>query len=241
MHTRNEPLRGGALMIGSLYWENEYNAPGAELGRLKRLWRQELDLRQKAFTDVPIRYGMRSVRRWNTYTMVFSRSAPMARAIWAPFRKAVTSVDDFLAQARQLGEAEGYAENNNPEPLYCPWGLVSICWHPRLRNGDHPCVVAWREAFAGFHFTGKYGIKGERSCVNEEGELTLDLTIPDSLDYLLVTPNVPNLEQYPSPREIAEAIKRSPEGYDTYLRENVAHGIRVPGDGTALSLLRDGR
>lgn len=226
-------------MIGSLYWENEHNAPGARLGRLKRLWREELDLRQKAFMDVPIRYGMRSARRWQTYTMVFSQSASSGRAIWAPFRKEVTSVADFLAQARQLGEAEGYAENNHPEPLYCHWGLVSICWHPRLRNSEHPLVTAWREAFARFTHAEKYGVAGEPSCVNEVGELTVDLAIPDSVDYLLATPNVPNLMRYPSPREIARSIKNSAPGYDTYLRKNVAHGIRVPGDDVVMTLLRD--
>lgn len=237
VHTANEPLRGGTLMIGSLYWEDEHNAPGAELGRLKRLWRQELDLRQKVFMEAPIRYGMRSARRWHTYTMVFSQSAPMGRAIWAPFRKKVDSVDGFLAQARQLGVAEGYAEGDNPDPLYCSWGLVSICWHPGLRNSNHPFVHAWREAFTDFGLADTYGIAGEPSCVNEVGELTIDLAMPDDLDYLLATPNVPNLEQYPSSRELADAIQRSSVGYDTYLRKNVAHGIRVPGDEAALALL----
>lgn len=224
-------------MIGSLYWENEHNAPGAALGRLKRLWREELDLRQKAVLEVPIRYGMRSVRRWDTYTMVFSQSAPAGRAIWAPFLEAVTAPDDFLAQARRLGEAEGYAEGDNPDPLHCPWGLVSVCWHPRHRVGRHPIVTAWREAFSHFPYAEAYCVAGEPACVNGVGELLVDIPVPDHLDYLLATPNVPNLTSYPTPEELARAIRSSSTGYDTYLRKNVAHGIRVPGDDVALALL----
>lgn len=235
--TGTEPLRGGALMIGSLYWEHEGNAPGAELGRLKRRWRQELDLRQKAFMEAPIRYGMRSTRRWNTYTMVFSHSAPGGRAIWAPFRDTVTTPDDFLAQARRLGEAEGYAEGNNSESLYCPWGLVSVYWHPKHKDSGHPAIIAWRKAFAPFSYAREYAINGERACVNEWGELTLDLALPDHMDYLLATPNMPNLIDYPSPTEVARAIRSNSSGYDTYLRKNVEHGIRVPGDAAALALL----
>lgn len=237
--TPQTTLQGAALMIGSLYWEDEHNAPGADLGRLKRRWRESLDLDRKGYLDVPMRYGMRSTRRWQTYTMVFSRSAPPGRAIWAPFRHPIHSPEELLAQARQLGVAEGYAENENPEPLFCAWGLVGVYWHSRYRDGKHPVVSAWRQAFAGFPHAGEYGIAGEASCVNEFGELDLDLALPEGIDYLLATPNVPNIPQYPSAEEVARAVQASAGGYDTYLRSNIEHGIRVPGDERALGLVEE--
>jgi hypothetical protein len=233
---KKEQLQGAALMIGSLYWEDEHHAPGPELGRAKRLWREALDLDRKAYLEVPIRYGMRSARRWHTYTMVFSHSASGGLAIWAPFRRPVASPREFLAQARQLGRAEGYAENDNPEPLYCPWGLVSVHWHPQYRKDRHPLVLAWREAFADFSFAGQYAVTGEPACINTYGELNLDLSMPEGIDYFLATPNVPNISAYPSAREIARAIQDSPGGYDTYLRKNLEHGIRAPGDEAAMAL-----
>lgn len=230
-------LTGGSVMIGSLYWEDEHNAPGAQLGRLKRLWRQELDLSRQAFCPAPIRYGMQSARRWDTYTMVFSATAPVGQGVRAPFRASVGSADALLAQARRLGKAEGYAEGGATDPLYSAWGLVAVVWHPRHQAGTNPWKNAWRSAFADFGHHHQYRTGDETPCVNEWGEFTLPLPVPNDLDYLLVTPNVPNVCAYPGPAELARAIRESTTGYDTYLRKNIHYGLRATGDQEALSWL----
>ena len=55
----------GVLIIGSLYWDYEPPRPG---------WRAErLDCMHHEHVKAPIRYGRRSKKRGNSYTMVLSQ------------------------------------------------------------------------------------------------------------------------------------------------------------------------
>jgi len=229
-------LQGAVLMIGCLFWEDETNAPEPALGRAKRIWRErELDMASAKKWPAPIRYGMRSLRRWQTFTMVFSASAPQGTAQLVPFRQPISGPEELIGQARRLGIVEGY---NPRRGLWTDWGMVSIRWSPTVGDVANPYRRAWTEAFTDFDSAAAYGLKDEASCVTNNAELAIDLDFPEEIDYLLATPNVPNVDVYPEPEMIRKAIRDSPEQYDTYVRKNMQHGIRVPGDASILRKLR---
>ena len=222
-------------MIGCLFWEDESNAPEPALGRAKRLWRErELDMASAKKWPAPIRYGMRSMRRWQTYTMVFSTSAPVGTAQLVPYQQPVSEPDELMRQARRLGIVEGYDPRRG---LWTDWGLVSVCWSPALRSISNPFRQAWNEAFADFPGGAAYRLGEEESCVTDLGELAVDIRFPEGVDYILVTPNIPNVDRYPEPSDILGAIDESPKQYDTYVRQNIQHGIRAADDDAILSKL----
>lgn len=228
MQAASKGVRGAVLMIGCLFWEDETNAPEALLGRAKRIWRErELDMASAKKWPAPIRYGMRSMRRWNTYTMVFSTSAAAGTAQLVPFAEAVSQPKELIQQARRLGIVEGYDPRRG---LWTDWGAVGIRWSPTPDKDWQPFITAWEEAYADFRGAASYGIEGEEPCVNGKGELSFDLDFPDGIDYILATPNVPNVSEYPEPEDIRKGILASPEQYDTYVQKNIEYGIRVPGD-----------
>jgi len=226
-------LQGAVLMIGCLYWEDETNAPEPALGRAKRIWReQELAMASAKKWPAPIRYGMRSMRRWQTYTMVFSNSAPMGTAQVVPYAKPVLEPEKLIRQARQLGIVEGYDPRRG---LWTDWGMVAIHWRPSRNDRVDAFRKAWIEAFTDFRGAASYALEGEQVCVTNDGELVADINLPEEVDYILATPNVPNVSNYPDSADIREAILRSPNQYDTYVHKNIQHGIRVPGDAAILS------
>lgn len=228
MREEEMALQGAVLIIGCLFWEDETTAPEPTLGRAKRLWRErELDMASAKKWPAPIRYGMQSMRRWQTYTMVFSTSAPLGTAQLVPYAEAISQPEELIRQARRLGIVEGYDPRRG---LWTEWGTVGIRWSPTTDENWQPFFTAWEEAYADFKGAASYGMDGEESCVNEKGELLFELDFPDGIDYILATPNVPNVSEYPEPEDIRKAILASPEQYDTYVQKNIEYGIRVPGD-----------
>ena len=89
-------LHTGILLIGSLFWDAS-----------RQTWREE-HLHMAAAEDVtaPIRYGRRSENRGNTYTMVFSCSAPPGQAKVVPCRGVVPVANPAFLSFGSVSKSE---------------------------------------------------------------------------------------------------------------------------------------
>jgi len=117
-------MRVAVMTIGSLFWEHHR-------------WQSDaLDFDASVPVAAPIRYGRRSARRDDGYTMVVSRSSPIGSARIVPFRRHAADFNELVELAHIVGEAEGFGSD-----LYTPWGCVAIAAAPQ-----NPVVDQWRRA-----------------------------------------------------------------------------------------------
>jgi len=213
-------MNGGVLIIGSLLWDQSDQ---------RVQWRQTLDLASKSKIPVPIRYGRISSSRKNTYTMVYSNSVPEhGKAYIVPFADSITCFEDLKDQAIALSYAEGISSERYPNRLAATWGAIGIKFH--VDHSDNSIAGEWRDELrnmASFDPT-KYAVGEESPAITEDGILNFDFQLPDGIDYVLGTPVVPNIESYPSPEQIVQAIADSCPPYEEYIRENIRHGIEEP-------------
>ena len=224
----------GVLIIGSLYWD---------CNRKREEWRRErLDLNYEQYVRAPIRYGRRSQRRGNSYTMVFSARLDKAKfgtAIVIPCKSR-----DLVEEGRYLWAAERKCKVSNC--ISANWGCVGL-----LLNSD--CCVPteqcnrWNKLIAGDPCYGQLtsAEKGLLS-VSEGGFLNIPwpkLTDGSTLmlDALLATVTAPTLDKgrYPSAEKIAKAWATC-EGrkHISYFWKNKKNGIRTFQDEEILGHLR---
>jgi hypothetical protein len=120
-------LKGAALIVGSLFWENETNAIKKEQGRLRTAWRnQNLDMKRAEKITLPVRYGRKSESRYCTYTMLFSNSCPQAGTGYIiPFKPEIIVKPDDLISLRSLAvrmaKAEGICKKDE-SVVFKKWG-----------------------------------------------------------------------------------------------------------------------
>jgi hypothetical protein len=222
-------LRVGVLVIGSLLWDNERQRPDWRDARLRMAEAQPV--------RVPIRYGRRSRKRSNNYTMVFStlcyRHKEPGRGWVVPLARVVNSFDGLLTDANALAEAEGLnawtwgavALLRNNQRKYPP-GLIRD-WQRYFTEKSANCRVFEAHARSEWPALGRSGVLRIKWPVPEDGQ-------PLKLDLLLATPTEANLVQrgvrkrYPSPKEIGNTYART--GDPSYFIQNIRHGIFTSAD-----------
>lgn len=213
-------LRCGVLIVGSLLWKED------EIG-IRAAWRDNrLDLAAMTQVEAHVRYGRRSQTWGGTFTMILDPAAPGGRALLAPCKAGIHSIDDVLAEVRQLWSAEG---NKPPEDrFHKDWGCVAAMFGPRAAAAGFP--EQWKRHFQ----AAKPPLP---SAVDQEGLLgipwprTPDGEIVTSVDILLATATMPlPTGEPPSPREVARAWIEQNGGHERYFLENVRHDIRTAGD-----------
>ena len=213
----------GVLIIGSLYWDNSIR------DSIRDKWRRErLDLERRQYIRAPIRYGRRSARRGDSYTMVFSaglREADFGTAIAVPCRSR-----DLIAEATSLWEAEsgirGAVSGN--------WGCVGLLVNP---HGGLPGEQRerWSRLVDGRPLYGRLAhVEGEPQAVDKAGLLQIRwprLTggQPLALDALVATATDATLvagTRYPTAGEVAQAwTTRQGSEHIRYFRGNRQNGI----------------
>ena len=101
----NFNLKGGALLIGSLFWQDDLVLGSGD--EIRRKWRQSrLKMKETVDVQVPIRYGRFSLR--NTYTMIFDRDVEPGIAKAVPFSNTdITHFDDIRTEVMEISRAEG--------------------------------------------------------------------------------------------------------------------------------------
>ena len=235
-------IRGGVIIIGSLFWETgdkkntiQEKKP-KELGQFRKKWREEnLHLAEKKTIPLPIRYGRCSSTRKCTYTMVFSETVlqNLGQGLIIPFNKKFdfSKYITLKEQAILLAKAEGIIEvtKKQEKQLYKKWGCIAVYIN---KNSEYKEVIKkyWEKLIK--LKTSKYDINGiERfefannsPLINDKFMLSENVQVDTDLDFLLFTYIQPkhrneSLEAYPTAIEIAEEINRT--GYETYFYKNI--------------------
>ena len=227
-------MRIGVLIIGSLYWDNEPPIRG--------LWRtKRLDGCGREYVRVPIRYGRRSRKRGDTYTMVFSPGLDddeFGTAIAVPCRS-----HNLIEEAEWLWAAEDPFADGPPCRVSTSWGCVALLENPRLRLPDH-VRNEWTARVSQEKDYGKLICLDGEDGVVDKSSGTLSIPWPSNLDgsplklnALLATTNSPTPTSddrgYPWPQEIADAWnRRTAEGCAEvdYFWKNRKHGITTHQD-----------
>ena len=193
-------LRGGAIIIGSLLWDN----------KKRKKWRENyLSCKDKFRVYLPIRYGRRSENRRNTYTMVFSNKCNSKRyglgTGWIlPIKAEINSFNDLRREAQKMGSAEGF--NNG---LFTKWGSVALLLN-RNKKMNVDIKNKWGKLLSGNQYfceLMKAHLKSEKCAIDSNGFLTMrwpkEITEDGKMEdmtFLIATVTKPTLinGKYPS-------------------------------------------
>lgn len=219
-------LRGGVIIIGSLFWEKT---------EIREKWiNDNLIEKQKQFVKVPIRYGRISSTRNCTFTMVFSTECTAAdkigTGIFVPFAINPVSFSELLGQVKNLINAEFNKIKNLKSPNW-DWGSVGIITNPSILKEDSPNFKAanlflseWAKKFPDDFNTDDYIVGKEESIISSEGTLKIDWPFVDNyIDFAIATVVKPAIPQYPNEKNIADRMIVNE--YNTYFLQNLNSGI----------------
>lgn len=252
MEAEENKIKGGVIIIGSLFWENKDNAiqekESIDLAEKRKNWRETyLDLndeREKQH-QLPIRYGRCSSSRKCTYTMVFSSLALPEKSfgLVIPYKEEIDfwEYSNFEKQARLLADIEGISKGKTPH-LKKLWACIGIYINP---NSNDATKTKVNDYWAKLKSTDKNyleqsvndykfeNLKGDYSLLDINYCLKPEVKIDTDIDFLFYTyikaenrkldDERKTIQNYPSPEEIANEILRS--GYKTYFEENIARRI----------------
>lgn len=232
--------KGGALVIGSLYWD-------PKRGR-EEWWNKSLDKGDGILVSLPTRYGRYSADPRNCYTMVFSSSLhkdQLGTGYILPHRTPTINSDSLRKQAMEMGEAEGLSA-----ALIKDWGSVAMLLNPRSQYRDE-IAECWMEFF-GQRLENHSLLKpfdGDHSPINRNGFLSISwpTTLTDTnlvnYDYLLATTTRPKhkedhngVHRYPTIEEITAEVKK--QLGSSYFEMNRKHGIKTFQDDEILEHLK---
>jgi hypothetical protein len=193
-------LNVGVLIIGSLLWDPDRGA-----------WRNaRLRMENASLVRAPIRYGRRSERRGNTYTMVFSRLCEPGQAKVIQCAALVSSARDLITEAEHLWAAE--RNDVVRRRISGSWGCVALLPHPD-RDIPRDLLRGWANRVAEDRNYGNIPQTLEEGrLVSTDGILQIpwptfvDSNAPVPLDLLLATATHPTLTGSPSSYPSVDAI-----------------------------------
>jgi len=219
-------LNGGILVIGSLLWDKD---------KLREDWRNEyLRVENKIRTSAPIRYGRISKDRNFTFSMVFSQDCndeyKIGKAFFVPFRENPISFDKLKTQTTELIKSERKkieVENR----FNWSWGTLAIVLNPKilLKDSDkyteaNSLLNYWEKCYGNRFNPDNYKVGQEIPILNKQGVLSFTWT--DELkdyDFLIATATKPEIEEYPTSKEIADRIITNK--YSEYFDKNIEFEI----------------
>jgi hypothetical protein len=253
MTKEENKIKGGVIIMGSLFWENEKNCvEGKESeGKARREWRESnLELSKTQSIRIPCRYGRFSGKgnRKETYTMVLSREylEKLGTALVVPFNSLFSLKEDaekekIYEQMIKLSDVEGiYKSPNNL--LAKDWAAITIWINPNSVYYDE-IKKYWQVDIIGNSNNGytdkNYGWS-DGSLLDKNFQLQLPIDV--DFDFLICTYILPRYKKndedkhrertlsqgYPTPEMIGKAIKNS--GYSSYLFQNRISGIVTADD-----------
>ena len=211
----------GILTIGSLYWEIEKQQGNIHT---RDDWRKNRFEINSLSVKVPIRYGRKSRKRENTYTMVFSPNLEKEKHFgYAKVLQCINPIskpDDLFEEAQNLWVAEDNIKTQNENAtgnLFKSWGCVALLINPNKEKLHQEEMKELRTKWANYWADkiNKNEIKVdflEKLFISKEGILkitwpkTTDGTTDLELDLLLATSTLPE-PSHTSPEIIAQAWK----------------------------------
>lgn len=208
-------MRAGILIIGSLLWDSAPNRDD---------WRKShLQIGERMFVKTPIRYGRRSQKRCNTFTMTFGYDN--GQAVLVPCTAKIKDVAGIVEEAKHLWKAEDH--NSPAKTIGKRWGCVGAMFRSESTSAD------WRKEWAEHFRETKTPLT---LPVNSDGILVVpwpmrseDGTSAD-MDVILATATEAEPTR-PTHTDIADAWLVQHGGHERYFFENVRHGIRTREDG----------
>ncbi len=224
-------LKGGILIIGSLFWDpNQNNKIG-----LRESWRRKrLLMNNKIHVKAPIRYGRRSGNEKNL-TMVFSKDcetkSKLGTAYLVPFKnEIIKSIKGIENQARFLSEAEGSNDKKLCKGGNEEWCTIGILFNPQLdKSIKNKILQKWSSLL---EIDGKLkDFSIYKSVLSTEGEITInwlkavsknDQEMIEEFDFMLATCAKPTEEPYPNEKVISEDIVVDNR---KYFFKNIQNGI----------------
>jgi hypothetical protein len=229
-------MEAGVLIVGSLDWDEAPPRPS---------WRESrLDHAKQFLVSAPIRYGRKSRKRNNTYTMIFSRSCPLGQAKVVRFRSRISKPEDLILEARHLWTAEDNAQH--PDRVSGSWGCVCLLVRP---GADVPAdiIEAWsnhvsrEDGYGGIQQLEGEGALVENGILNISWPVSTDSGKSVPIDLLLATATNPNGDEmpraYPNARTIAMAWERDGNDHVNYFWKNRDRGIRTFQDDEIITYL----
>ena len=213
----------GILVIGSLFWERKEHRTN---------WRNSrLDMDNKIYVKVPIRYGKISSLRNNTYTMVFSESChderKLGTAIVLPCKNPISNGQDIINEAKALWNAEQKEDRQIKDRISAKWGTVGILKNP---TKDYPPEIFsdWKKFYNPNGFGQVKFLMCEERPISNEGILSINWPrrvsddSPIDFDFFLATVTAPTYisdnsnEREPYPEEIAQEWIRAHKAVEYY-------------------------
>jgi hypothetical protein len=228
-------LKGGVLIIGSLYWQDFRDEEG---DNIRKNWRDDrLDMIKVRDVKVPIRYGRLSELNGKVYTLVFDLSlskSDYGNSKFVPFeREYFKGVNEILDEARELSNAEGSGKllvKGIKNEKKDPWCICSILINANKigETESQKLREKWKKALEATPDEHEV-LPGLKERLTEYGlnahyELQIDWpTELEEYDFLLCTSTKP--EENASVEKIAKNVFNRP-----YFFANLAHGIKTHQD-----------
>lgn len=207
-------MRGAVLIIGSLLWDDRH----------RDLWRRSrLRISEKVHVQAPIRYGRRSQKWGNTFTMTLSADAPPGQAALVPCTAIIEDVAGLIAEAEALWSAEQSTASQGS--IGASWGCVGVLFRDESAHEDW--LAAWVEHFRSR--TSSVSPVDDRGILRIPWLLTASEARRADVDVVLATATKAEARR-PTVADIADAWLDQHNGYERYFFENVRHGIRTPDD-----------
>ena len=216
-------FNGGAIIIGSLLWDNE---PKRVKWRKLHLESIENLIPLKA----RIRYGRESSTRKDTYTMILSNhpKTEVGNAFILRFKEIIKNARNLERQAFAMASAEGLWKKTEPS-LNKNWGTVGLLINPKLEETRNLEIIKerWTKIYSEYNLnTSDYTIEEEPEIIDKNGFLKIEWTDEmDDFDFLIATLTVPKPKSLLDEQIIAEKINET--GYDEYFLNNYENGIRT--------------
>ncbi|MBL6448428.1 hypothetical protein JMN32_19095 [Fulvivirga sp. 29W222] len=217
-------LKGGALLIGSLFWQDDLVRGSGD--EIRKTWRQSrLKMNEVVNVQVPIRYGRFSSMS-NTYTMIFDKEAKAGIAKAVPFSNTdITHFGDIKTEVMEISKAEGQHDESfiKNERAWC---VCTVLINPKIESSTKAYILSqWQNELmsnpAGYQY---FKSNTQRYCVHPTGEL--DSPWPDEavdFDFLIATATKEKKRDGVneiSPLEVAKYVQNRP-----YFYPNVENGI----------------
>lgn len=216
-------FKGGAIIIGSLFWENK-----PKRTKWRQVYLESTDY--KIPTNVRIRYGRKSSTRQYTFTMIISNhpNTEFGSAYILPFKEKIKNARNLESQAFAMAGAEGLWKKSGPS-LNKSWGTVGLLINPKLEESRNLEIIKerWTKIYNGYKWDkSDYQIDNEPELIDENGFLHIEWTDEmDEFDFLIVTLTAPDPKKFLDEKIIADKINQT--GYDEYFFNNYKCGIRT--------------
>lgn len=236
-------LKGGVLIIGSLYWQDWRDEEGDDI---RKNWRDShLDMSEVKNVPAPIRYGRFSgkyddakKRGTRTYTMVFDnrldRSTEYGQAKAIPFsNEPFISFREIKAEVKGLSEVEGRrcrsfikgSTSNSPA-----WCVCAVVFNPNVSASIKESLLKQWDEELRKNPVGYAAFSSAPDLYSMKLSGELDIPWPAecaNLDFLVATSTRPlhrdSSTDWPSVREIIEWANKERE----YFGPNIELGIKT--------------